>query len=212
MSFRHAPNKFRIGLNPLLRRPFAQQEIRNEEACQRYYDAPHNGQAKIRLKHNGDGQNAGSGGHQGVRQEQAQTGKGRHGGHGDVLALGQHGSDGSGQHHGDVAENRDGHDESGQGRSQLHVLATKKLNEKVGDGLGRAGIFNGHGNNGAQNDGDTHASQRISKAAADIINRADHTIAKENTGTQSRYEQRQYRVHFQLHNHYYQGKNRDHQN
>ena len=141
-------------------------------------------------------------------QEQAQTGEGSHGGHGDVLTLGEHRGNGRRQHHGDIPENRDRHDEGRQGRSQLHALTTEQLDKEVCNDLGGAGILDGHGNDGAKDDGDAHAAQRAAKTVADVIHGTGDAVTQGDTGTQRSNKQRQHRMHLCFDDHQHQGCDR----
>ena len=140
-------------------------------------------------------------------QEQAQTGEGSHGGHGDVLTLGEHRGDGGSQHHGDITENGDRHDEGRQGRSQLHALTMEQLDKEVCNDLGGAGILDGHGN-----DGDAHAAQRAAKTVADVIHGTGDAVTQGDTSTQRSNKQRQHGMHLCFDDHQHQSCDRHYQN
>ena len=50
--------------------------------------------------------------------------------------------------------------------------------------LGGAGILDGHGNDGAKDDGDAHAAQRAAKTVADVIHGTGDAVTQGDTGTQ----------------------------
>ena len=208
----HATNELGIGLDPLLLRPLPQQEVGTEEAHETDDQTPDDGHTQIAAEHQSDGQDAGGGRHQTVGQEQTQTGEGSHGGHGDVLTLGEHRGDGGRQHHGDIPENRDRHNEGRQGRSQLHTLTTEQLDKEVCNDLGGTGILDGHGNDGAKDDGDAHAAQRAAKTVADVIHGTGDAVTQGDTGTQRSNKQRQHGMHLCFDDHQHQSCDRHYQN
>ena len=97
---------------------------------------------------------------------QVQTGLGErsHGGHRNVLTLAQHVGDVGAKDSCNIAEHRDRHHISRQGRGQLQILAAEKADEEVGDRLGGASVLHAHGQHSAQNDGHTQAAQGVAKA------------------------------------------------
>ena len=204
-------------LHELLVGPLAQHQPGQQEGNQGDHNAPADDQAQIGAQQNGNGQNAGGGGHHGVGQVQAGLGEGGHLAHGDVLALGEDVGNVGGQDGGDVTEHGDGHDVGGQRGSQLQILAAEQLDEEVGDGLGRAGILNAHSQNGAQHDGDTHAAESAAEAGgnqAQNLRKGEALrlkAAENKTHEQGAGEQCECGVKLDLHNQHHQQGDGDNQ-
>lgn len=153
----------------------------------------------------------GVGGNHGVGQVQTGLSEGSHGGHGDVLTLGEHVGDVGAQDGGDIAKHGDGDHIGGQRGSQLQVLTVEQADEEVGNGLGGAGILYAHSQNGTQHDGDTQAAKGITKALGQKTHGFHEGEAVDQSHTQTNQEQCKRGMQLYLHNQHHQNGDGDYE-